>query len=264
MAHKHKKGNENPTLQISPIGYFAKDPEPMPAWLNNHKAGTPVRIGDLWSSRVVYNPGAGFEGAPIHIFNAAHAAHVFVYVEYGFTKEFVDRELSDDAFRGYHLHHQQDVFPHEFAPRPLVYHLKGEELEAVATLYQQTKVPTNNAFALLKIYERNEDMPEEHGAWRFAVLYLGADAIATYDVLFGNTHCSPYACVADSYGFDGSYDGFSGGSLIEKIATRANRRPKYLLSPKSCRGWQGYRMLKSVSGSKYRFVWINENETTEK
>jgi hypothetical protein len=245
-------------MQISPIEYFAQDQEPLPQWLKDHKASTPVNIQELFSSRIVYNPGAGMEGSPIYVFNSAHAAHVFVYVDYGVTKATVDQELSDEAFRGYHLHHQQEVSEKELAPRSFTYHLTAEELREAREQSAYVLIPEPNGFGILKIYERDENLGEEHGAWRFAVLYLGADAIAAYDVLFGNTSCTPYASVVDSYSFGNAYAPFTVDSILEKIAVRSDRLPKYLLSPRGG-GWNGYRMLKTVSGTYGRFVWVKDN-----
>lgn len=245
--------------QISAVDFLKNDPEKLPNWLNNFNVGGKVSMLDFFRSRIVYNPGAGFEGGPIKLFNSAHAAHAFVYVDYFFSEETVDKNLSNNAFLGYHLIHEQRVTKAELSPKSVVYHLTSEEKKEIKKRYEWANVPTHNAFAILKIYERNQDVDEYHGAWRFAILFLGADAIATYDVLFGNTNCTPFASVIDQYGFDGSYDSFARHSYIAKIARRSERLPKYLLSPSHCEVWDGYSKIENVSGfkddSNERFLW---------
>ena len=254
MAHKHKNPNPDPIIQISPIEYFSKDPESMPAWLRNHKKGEKVDFSALLASRIIYYPGSALEGSPIHVFNQAHAAHVYLYIDYGFTKETIETLMAERIPAGYHIYDEAEPSQRDILPCAPRYHLTDDERRRVAELYHHAQVPTHNAFAFLKIYERDEAYGEEHGAERFAVLYLGADAIATYDAIFGNTNAKPFACILGNYGFDGSYEGFCRGSLLENIAKRINCLPKYLICEKNY-VWNDYKMLKTVGGTKGRFVF---------
>ena len=248
-----RKNNHKPIIQITPAEYFSADKEYIPLWLANHKKGDKVNISELLNSRMVYYPGAGTDGSPIRTFNTAHAAHVFVYVDYGYDKQKIDSELSDDAFTGYHIYHEQAVSQKELSPRTPHYHVTEEEIREAISGYDMSICP-NEGFALLKIYERNEDYTDDHGAERFAILYIGADANLTYDVLFGNTDRSPYACVVCANMGSGCTC-FVRDSLMERIASRANRFPKYLLCIRGC-GWEGYGMLKTVSNTRGdRYVW---------
>ncbi|MCX7603815.1 MAG: hypothetical protein N2036_07045, partial [Bryobacteraceae bacterium] len=45
-------------------------------------------------SRIVYYPGAGNDGQPIKLFNRAHAAHAYVYVDYLISRERLHRNLT--------------------------------------------------------------------------------------------------------------------------------------------------------------------------
>ena len=248
--------NGKPITQITPIEYFSNDEEPMPLWLKNHEGGV-VDIQELLNSRIVYYPGARTDGSPIRTFNSAHASHVFVYVDYGLNRDEIERTLSDGAFTGYHLYHEQELSQAELLPYTPRYHVTEEERRYAIEGYDSSIRP-EDSFAVLKIYERNEDFGEEHGAQRFAVLYLGADANATYDALFGNTNRSPYACVVCN-NMGGGVTCFTRHSLIELIARRTSRFPKYLLCRRDY-GWDGYRMLRTVSAAyDQRFVWIKQN-----
>ena len=259
MVHKHKNGNPNSIIQISPREYFSKDKEAMPAWIMNHNKGDRVDFSALLASRIVYYPGSALEGSPIHVFNSAHAAHVYLYVDYGFSKEEIERLMSENVPAGYHIYDEPEVTERDLLPHAPQYHLTAEESENVRELYKAANVPTQNSFGFLKIYERDESLGDEHGAERFAVLFLGGDAIAIYDAIFGNTNAMPFACILGNYGFDGSYADFCGGGLLETIAKRIHRLPKYIVCVKDY-PWSGYSMLKTVGGTYGRFVWRRNNE----
>lgn len=240
---------------MTPIEYLSNDREDLPSWLKEYASGKEINMKDILSSRILYNPGAGLEGAPIRVFNKAHAVHMYVYVDYGFTRDVIDEMLSEGAFLGYHLIGEEDISESELAPHSFSYHLTRDELSEIEQEYRNANVPTQNSFCMLKIYERDADFGEDHGAERFAVLYIGGDAIATYDVLFGNTDRYPYVCVIQNYGFDGSYSPFCAGSYLERIAVRSHRMPKYLLCGAYCNCWDGYEKQKNVDGSYGRFLW---------
>ncbi len=250
-----------PIKQKSIIEFLSADREPLPLWLKSYEVGQMVDPKNLFTSRVVYNPGAGIEGGPIKVFNASHSAHVFVYVDYGFNKEEIDSALSDDAFLGYHIIYEDRLSAEQLISKAPVYHLTDEEMNIVKGNYEIVSIPTDNSFGILKIYQRDDEYGEEHGSFRFALLYLGGDAIACYDVLFGNTDCTPFCCVVDAYSFCDAYDHFSKGSLIERIAKRTGKLPKYLLCANHCTGWTGYKMNKRVGGSRNRFIWEKEKMT---
>ena len=256
MAYKRK--NENPITQVSPAQYFSKDQEAMPAWLVNHNKGDKVDFSALLASRIVYYPGSALDGSPIHVFNSAHAAHVYFYIDYGFSKEEIERLMSERIPAGYHIYDEPEVTERDLLSHTPQYHLTAEELENVRELYKAARVPTQNSFGFLKIYERDDSLGDMHGAERFAVLFLGGDAIASYDAIFGNTNAAPFACILGNYGFDGSYEFFCRGGLLETLAKRIHRLPKYLVCEKDY-PWSGYNMLKTVGGTKHRFVFTKES-----
>lgn len=239
----------------TPEEYLSDDKEDMPDWLASFKKGDRVDIQELFSSRILFNPGAGTEGSPIRVFNKAHAVHVFMYVDYGYTEDEIDRELSDRAFLGYHLIHEERISPKRLTPKPITYHLTEEELREIAESYKWYGIPTTNRFCILKIYERDAELGDGHGAARFAIVYVGGDAIAAYDAIFGNTDRSPFACVIENYGFSLTYSPFGAGSYLEKIALRSERLPKYLLCAENCDCWAEFVKLRRVGGTDRRFLW---------
>ena len=70
----------------------------------------------------------------------------------------------------------------------------------------------------LEILQRESGLNDAHGPSRLAILFLGADAIATYDALFcqGDGTRSPYVVVLQDHGFGGNYDSFGEGGTLEQ------------------------------------------------
>ena len=120
--------------QIAPVEYFSKDRESMPAWLKNHQKGEQVDFTALLASRIVYYPGSALEGSPIHVFNQAHAAHVYFYIDYGFSKEEIERLLSQRIPAGYHIYDEPEVREKDLLPHAPQYHLTAEEWDRVKEL----------------------------------------------------------------------------------------------------------------------------------
>ena len=231
----------------------------MPSWLRDHKSGERVNISELLDSRIVYYPGAHTDGSPIRTFNSAHAAHVYVYVDYMFKRDEIEVELSDRAFFGYHLCHTQEVTQKELLPRQPQYHVTCDEMR-IAEQRDSFSIKPEEGYAVLKIYERDMDKGDKHGAPRFAILYIGGDANATFDALFGNTHRTPFACVVCG-NMGSEFSSFGRGSLLESIAERTNRFPKYLMAvPRD--GWNGYERLSHVGKTgegAMRSIWVRSD-----
>ena len=171
----------------------------------------------------------------------------------------VFKRLIEDVPAGYHIYDKQEVSDIDIIPFRPQYHLTEEERAYVMERYREAHVPTHNSFGFLMIYERDDAYGEEHGAKRFAVLFHCGDAIATYDATFGNTKAVPYACIPGIYGFDGSYEGFCRGSLLEKTANRIHPLPRYLICGKEF-PWSGYSLLKTVGGTYHRFVFVKDGD----
>ena len=86
------------------IAEFFKDlREPTPKWIKEYKNGDKPSFKEIVNSgRVVFYPGARYDGQPIKTFNIAHYAHIFFYVDYLTTKEEIkDILLRDNTIKGY-------------------------------------------------------------------------------------------------------------------------------------------------------------------
>lgn len=102
-------------------------------------------------------------------------------------------------------------------------------------------------YGFIEILERTPEFDDTHGAARLAILFLGADGIATYDALFCQEHSPPlYAALLEDYGFGGQYDKFGVGGLMEAIAQRTSHFPQLLVC-KSGTEWAGYEQIPGLS-----------------
>ena len=71
--------------------------------MTDYQPGAQIAFSDVMASRIGYYPGSLFDGCLIKTANKAHCTHTFLYVDYGVTRDQVERELSrEDALMGYH------------------------------------------------------------------------------------------------------------------------------------------------------------------
>ena len=78
----------------------------MPQWLAEYN-GNGIDLGGVRKTASVYYPGAGFDGQPIHTFNAGHAAYLYIYADYGVEKQVIESKL--DSFKGYKVIGKEEI-----------------------------------------------------------------------------------------------------------------------------------------------------------
>ena len=222
--------------------------EEIPAWLANHKKGEKVDVKQALQSRIVYYPGSGNDGQPVHTFASAHTAHVFFYVDYGLSKEEAQRQIEISGFKGYHLFDSINISKEDLAPNGWVQHINLSERQ-MATMAAFAEEGMKDPYCLLFIFERDEGYTDEHGAERFAVFFLCGDGIASYDALFGNKNvAAPFCLILQDHGFGGNYDSFGKGGLMDKIAKKTRVFPELILAAvgDSTKVWDGYTQIDDV------------------
>ena len=91
------------------VGLLRQDQEPVPHWLQ--RSSVQFDRADFFGSRTVYYPGSGDDGHPARLCVRAHAAHAFVYVDYGVSQETLQETLRCrvHGFLGYEVEHQEEV-----------------------------------------------------------------------------------------------------------------------------------------------------------
>ena len=224
------------------IALLQRDPEPLPEWLREPSPA--FDRAAFFGSRTVYYPGSGTDGQPVKLCARAHAAHGFIYVDYGVSMAEIRnsvRGIGDPGFRGYDVEHEEEVEESVLRPGGWTPHVQPSELKQGAYGFANVR-----PFGLYVVFRRDEGLDGAHGPERFAALFIGGDGHATYDALYCQNDETPpsFLVVIQDHGFGGNYDRFRAGGLMEKIACRASVYPKYLLVGNRGDGytpWAGYR-----------------------
>lgn len=216
--------------------------EALPEWLANWTTGTGFSAEDFFSSRVVLYPGCGTDGQPVRFFATRHAAHCFVYADYGIAREGMEHELSDAGrpFLGYRGIGRLDLTPRDLTPDGWRPHLSPQRaLPEFVTLQQP--------YAFLQVLERTPDRADAHGPTRLAILFLGAEGVATYDALFCQDRgAPPFAIVLQDNGFGGNWTKFGRDGALHELAERTRRWPCFLLVADNTNAWPGYRHVEGL------------------
>lgn len=230
------------------IEYLSAEQEPLPKWLEKYEPNDKVLMSDFLSSRIVFYPGSGSDGHPVKVFGSTHACHCFVYADYWVEKSQIKTELKVHGFKGYSSFasinlKQQEILSH------WQHHLEKQEFEEAK---QKSGHRTDaTSYGMLEILQRDENLDESHGPERLAILFLGADGIATYDALFCQQNSNPlFGMLLQDHGYGGNYDRFGRGGLMEKIASRTKSYPRYMLVADNTEVWDGYEVLFDLGHSK--------------
>ena len=197
---------------------------------------------DFFRSRVVYYPGSGHDGHPVQFFGSAHVAHCFVYVDYGVPQLELERDLNSrrGGFRGYRSFARIQLTQVDLVPKGWKPHIDSKERMTTANR-QTCSRGLVDPFGFVEILEREAHLDNAYGPHRLAILFLGADGIASYDALFcQGTYQPPFALVIQEHGFGGNYDAFGKDSLLEQLACRTSTFPQWMLVAQNSDCWVGY------------------------
>ncbi len=231
---------------MTPYEFLSQIAEPIPGWLKQFKKGEVFSAKDFFSSRVVFYPGSGTDGEPVKLFGSTHCAHCFVYADYAVNQDTLETELEDPShgFYGYNAIARLQLSEKELVPDGWQPHVDPQYTSPHGRPHINTP-----PFGFVAILERNQKFDDSHGPSRLAILFLGADGIASYDALFcqENEIRSPFSVVVQDHGFGGNYDRFGKGGLLESIASRCNVFPKMLLVAKDTDAWSGYEQIPDVT-----------------
>lgn len=198
----------------------------------------------FFGSRTVYYPGYENDGHPVEVCAQAHVAHAFVYVDYGVSEQTVKdhvNRIGDRGFLGYEVEHEEEVAESVLRPRGWVPHVEQGELSNAVSRYSAEIEP----FGWYVVLKRDEDRGTAHGPERLAMLFIGGDGFATYDALYcqGDGTPSPFLAILQDHGFGGNWDRFCADGLLERIASRCDVYPKWLLVGQTgmqWEPWEGY------------------------
>jgi hypothetical protein len=236
---------------LTPVEYLRDHAEPVPTWISRYREGDPFDQLAFFSSRIAFYPGSGTDGHPVAVFGASGAAHCFVFADYGVDEDRIRRTLSPTSeyrFRGYHVFAGLSLREDDITPRGWVPHIEpGDRIPPGGSLF-----PHVAPFGFFVVLERDQGCDDDHGPERLAILFLGADGIATFDALFCQKHSKGlYALLLSDHGYGGNYERFGRGGLMDRIASRVasqvDAHPRWILSSNVER--DGYNRVPGVDGS---------------
>ena len=223
----------------------------VPAWLEHYQAYQQFPRKEFFKSRIFFYPAAHLDCHPVHVFGKTHAIHCFVYVDNGVRRQEV-REAFTNADNPHHpsgysllslmeLNHK-DVFP--------------DEWERHFPSYPDT---TDSPFAFWAVMERVQEKDDHLGPKRIALLYLGYEAVMTFDALFCQKgDRQPYATlVHNHYGWD-SFDGRN--PVWESISHLRRGLPRWLLIADYTHPWEYYKCVSRASygGNCARYLFMRD------
>jgi hypothetical protein len=229
------------------VNYLKANREVIPRWLAQFVPGSKISAAELFASRIVFYPGSGFDGHAVAVFGSSHAAHCFVYADYSVPQADLETQLDHPqyGFRGYHSLARINIETADQLSPGWKPHLTKSELNRVGYIFKKV-----SGFGFVQVLERERDLDDAHGPARLAILFLGADGFATYDALFCQDESrAPFAVLIQDHGFGGNFDRFDRYGLLETIASRAARFPKYLLVGEGSDAWSDYKRVKGVPPS---------------
>jgi hypothetical protein len=180
-----------------------------------------VAVQALLGSRAVFYPGSAFDGQPVMHFNSAHAAHAYIYADYGIEQGDMGAALQTMQFKGCDLVRKVILNENDMGATGWKPHIESV----------QRRFASAQAYGFISVFKRQNGFGPEHGADHFAVLFLGADGIATYDALYcqENGRTPPFSIVLQDHSFGGNWTSFGRGGAFEALAKKTNRFPQYLL-----------------------------------
>ena len=242
--------------------YLEQYREDVPEWLKVYHPGKSRPLADFLKSRIVYYPGSGIDGDPVEVFGASHSAHCFVYADYWLSEADVRAELRAHGFKGYDILDEVSFSEREvMSASPWRRHfLTEEERRAAAKGTAQMRTYTHpEPYALLAVLERKPNFGDDHGPERLAILFLGADGIATYEAVFANGNAPQFfGFLLQDHGFGGNYSRFGRGGLLEKIMNASKVYPHFILTEYDD-PYDGYAKVEwaDPAGSRGRCLFFN-------
>ena len=189
-------------------------------------ANDPFPLEDLLKDSLYY-PSSEFDGDPVKYLGGNILS--FIYVDYGVGKDQLTQELSSSGFLGYRPIGSRAVQERELVPngwRPSMPFDHDGNWRPAASPHEQP-------FCLWTVFEREPDMPGDHGPVRFSLLYLYADGAAAFQALYVSNGVVPkvVAIIQPGHSFGGNWTDFTDPEKIFARSMLGNPkgRPQWLM-----------------------------------
>ena len=214
--------------------YLEQYREDVPEWLKAYQRGKARPLADFLGSRIVYYPGSRTDGDPVEVFGASHSAHCFIYADYMLSKDELLEELHTNGFWGYNVLDELSFSEAEVMraiPWRRHFLSEAEQREAARGTAQMREYTHPEPYALLAILERRPHFGDGHGPERLAILFLGADGIATYEAIFANGNAPQFfGFLLQDHSWGGNYNRFGRDGFLEKIMVASKAYPHFVLT----------------------------------
>jgi hypothetical protein len=201
----------------------------LPEWLALPTTARPVPWRDLLDGSAYY-AACGTDGRPVQYLSGY--CHSFVYVDYGYSLPKLSALLSQDgAFSGYQLRSARLVSVDEIDLKAAWESIQLDPgLDGEPGRYSERRV---EPYAYWSIFERQPEMPDEHGPEFFSLLYLGIDGVAAFHALYVAHQVVPaVVCIIQpGEGFGGNWTHFFDARQIfcRTILANPAGKPAHLL-----------------------------------
>jgi hypothetical protein len=196
--------------------------EEIPYWLQHHQIGVKPSLSDFFASRVVYCPLGLLSGQQVKLFNSTHSAHCYLYVDDRTEKKSLDQSIYGRGFMGYDIMDTFEYAEEELMPRGCQFHF------------------SEDSYRTMFIMKRQDRYDDFYGAGRFALLYVKADAVATYKSLFGNQYYSTPFCLS----INDDIGELREGGTLERYIEENHISPQYYLFRESSRPWNCAKLVR--------------------
>ena len=222
----------------------------IPQWLSGISGETmqeqPFPLCDILQDSLYY-PASGLQGAPIQYL----AGHIlsFVYVDYGYCREEFRGELEHPGIMGYDCLGIRAV-EQELAP-------ENWRLEDLRRYDGDPKIHKNRMkphFCDWVVFRRREEYGNDHGPDRFSLLFLCADGVEAFQVLYAQNNLTPKAiAIIQSQGGNWTDFGDSMKILGRSVLGNPGGKPELLLN--GGRGGRGG--LKGINARPWWSIYKN-------
>ena len=201
-----------------------------PAWLamlleRGSGARTPaVVLTDLLRDSLFY-PACGLNGTPVKYLGGF--VRSFVYADYLVTEDELEADLRRSGCRGYDC-----MFDRKLSPSDLGLE-DWSEVYPLGVRSFRGRGPRRAPFSHWTVWRRCEGLGDSHGPRGFSLLYMGAEAIATYRSLYAARGTAPrvLAIIQPGDGLGGGWTPLASDDSLLKREVAANRAgmPPFLL-----------------------------------
>lgn len=203
---------------------------PVPLWLANLSPASiledPFPLQSLLQDSLYY-PSSGFDGDPVMYLVGNILS--FIYVDYGYTRDRLEKELKENGFRGYNVLASRSVMKRELTPhgwRPVPPDASEDDPSREIDWIKEP-------YCVWSVLERRESVSDRNRPARFSLLYLCADGVAAFQALYVANSAVPkaVAIIQPGHGFGRNWTDFKdrGGVFARSVMDNPNGQPELLL-----------------------------------